>query len=191
MGPNTPPTNTIPIPVYTIDLSLPPAQRYIQVASDFSPKMKALTPLFDEVLLPAIPFAPIRRLIEYFASLFLFRVYSSEETKELKGIAKASGVSLYFLIALNVLLDSLLGCTSGGVMTDLTPRKKEGKEKRMIHFRTLDWGMDGLRSVLVVLEFVRSGSSEPEKVIARTVTYAGFVGVLTGVRYLPISSMCM
>jgi hypothetical protein len=42
--------------------------------------------------------------------------------------------------------------------------------------------MDSLRSVLVVLEFVRSKSEEPEKVIARTVTYAGFVGVLTGVR---------
>jgi hypothetical protein len=148
--------------------------------------MKALTPLFDEVLLLFIPFAPIRRLIESLASLFLFRVFSKEETQELKGIAKASGVSLYFLIALNVLLDSLLGCTSGGVMTDITPKKKAMKEKRMMHFRTLDWGMDGLRSVLVVLEFVRRGSSEPEKVIARTVTYAGFVGVLTGVRYPPL-----
>jgi hypothetical protein len=42
--------------------------------------------------------------------------------------------------------------------------------------------MDSLRSVLVQLEFIRSESDEPEKVIARTVTYAGFVGVLTGVR---------
>jgi hypothetical protein len=184
MAPNQAPTNTIPIPVYTIDLSLPPSERYTQVATDFSAKMKALTPLFDEVLLLSIPFAPVRRLIESLASLFLFRIFSKEETKELRGIAKASGVSLYFLIALNVLLDSLLGCTSGGVMTDLTPRKKEGKEKRMLHFRTLDWGMDGLRSVLVVLEFVRRDSSEPEKVIARTITYAGFVGVLTGVRCL-------
>jgi len=61
--------------------------------------------------------------------------------------------------------------------------RTEGKEEeRMLHFRTLDWGMDPLRSVLVVLEFVRSKSEEPEKVIARAVTYAGFVGVLTGVR---------
>lgn len=106
--------------------------------------------------------------------------------KELKGIAKASGVALYILIALNVLLDSLLGCTSGGVMTSLD--KTGGKrapgpaEERMLHFRTLDWGMDPLRSVLVQLEFVRSKSADPEKVIGRTVTYAGFVGALTGVR---------
>lgn len=52
----------------------------------------------------------------------------------------------------------------------------------MLHFRTLDWGMDPLRSVLVQLEFVRSKSEDPEKAIARTVTYAGFVGALTGVR---------
>ena len=66
--------------------------------------------------------------------------------------------------------------------------KKGGKrasgpdEQRMLHFRTMDWGMDPLRGVLVELEFVRSRSPEPEKAIARTVTYAGFVGVLTGVR---------
>lgn len=69
-------------------------------------------------------------------------------------------------------------------MTSLGKKKKDGEEKRMLHFRTLDWGMDELRSVIVVLEFVRSDSPEPEKVIGRTITYAGFVGVLTGVRYV-------
>lgn len=116
-------------------------------------------------------------------------MYSAEETAEIRGLSKAAGVDMYFLVALNVLLDSMLGCTSGAVMT--TPkgsgRKKKGAEvenRRMMHFRTLDWGMDPLRSVLVVLEFVRSTSEEPEKVIARTITYAGFVGVLTGVKYV-------
>jgi hypothetical protein len=180
------PVRPEPIPTYRIDLSLPPEQRYLQVATDFGPKMRHITPLFDEVLSTIIPWRQLRRWIEFLASIFLKRVYSSEETKELKGIAKASGVALYILIALNVLLDSLLGCTSGGVMTSLD--KLGGKratgpaEERMLHFRTLDWGMDPLRSVLVQLEFVRSKSVDPEKVIARTVTYAGFVGALTGVR---------
>lgn len=97
---------------------------------------------------------------------------------------------MYILVALNVLLDSLMGCTSGGVLTK--PENMRGVERnawdedehslRMMHFRTLDWGMDELRSVLVVLEFVRSKSEVPEKVIARTISYAGFVGMLTGVR---------
>jgi hypothetical protein len=182
------PSSKDPIPTYRIDLSLPPSQRYVQVGKDFAPKMQKITPLFDEVLRPAFPRRWMRRWIATLAWLFLFRVYSAEETAEIKGISKAAGVDMYFLVALNVLLDSMLGCTSGAVMT--TPKKsgkkKKGagmEEKRMMHFRTLDWGMDPLRSVLVVLEFVRSESEEPEKVIGRTITYAGFVGVLTGVKY--------
>jgi hypothetical protein len=180
-----------PIPTYRIDLSLPPSERYTQLATDFAPKMQEITPLFDEVLAEVIPWPWLRRFIEWISALFLRRVYSPEETQELRGIAKASGVSLYFLVALNVLLDSLMGCTSGGALTKSEKRKeaennRDGDEQtpRMMHFRTLDWGMDELREVLVALEFVKSKSEAPEKVIARTISYAGFVGVLTGVRYV-------
>ncbi|KAL7914848.1 beta subunit of N-acylethanolamine-hydrolyzing acid amidase domain-containing protein [Trichoderma velutinum] len=182
-----------PIPTYRIDLSLPPAERYVKLASDFAPRMKQITPLFDTVLESVVSWSILRSIVKFAALLILRRVYSSEETQELKGIAKASGIDMHFLVALNLLLDILLGCTSGGVLT--RPKKGKGGEAhlrekqahteqgaRMMHFRTLDWGMPELRSVLVVLEFVRSKSKEPEMVIARTVTYAGFVGVLTGVR---------
>jgi hypothetical protein len=97
-------------------------------------------------------------------------------------MSKASGVPLYFFIALNVLLDSLLGCTSGGALVSPSSTKGDAGKERMMHFRTLDWDMPILRSVLVVLEFVDSKSVEPEKVMATSITYAGFVGVLTGVR---------
>lgn len=182
-----------PIPTYRIDLSLPPAERYVKLATDFAPRMKQITPLFDSVLESVLPWSFLRSIVKFAALLILRRVHSSEETQELMGISKASGVDIHFLVAFNLLLDVLLGCTSGGVLT----RIKKGKggethlgEKqadtepraRMMHFRTLDWGMPELRSVLVVLEFVRSKTEEPETVIARTVTYAGFVGVLTGVR---------
>lgn len=170
------------IPTYRIDLSLPPAERYVKLATDFAPKMREITPLFDVVLASAIPWEILRRFVKFLAFLLLRRVHSPEETQELAGIAKASGVAMYILVALNVLLDSLLGCTSGGVLT--RPQKRGGLQStaRMLHFRTLDWGMPELRRVLVVLEFVRSGSEDPDRVIARTVTYAGFVGALTGVR---------
>ncbi|KAL6798916.1 beta subunit of N-acylethanolamine-hydrolyzing acid amidase domain-containing protein [Trichoderma sp. SZMC 28013] len=182
-----------PIPTYRIDLSLPPAERYVKLASDFAPRMKQITPLFDTVLESVVPWSFLCSIVKFAALLILRRVYSSEETQELIGISKASGVNLHFLVAFNLLLDTLLGCTSGGVLTRL--KKVKGGEThlgekqtdaepraRMMHFRTLDWGMPELRSVLVVLEFVRSSSKESQTVIARTVTYAGFVGVLTGVR---------
>ena len=49
----------------------------------------------------------------------------------------------------------------------------------MLHFRTLDWGMDPLRQLVVELEFVRRTGGP---VIATSITYFGYVGVLTGVR---------
>lgn len=183
------PPEAVPIPVYTIDLSLPPDQRYVKVATDFAPKMRTLVHLFDDILTSITPHKFTKRVIEFFASIFLFRLFSAEETKELKGISKACGVKMFLLIALNVLLDSMLGCTSGGVL--VAPKKVKGQEEeepRMMHLRTLDWGMDPLREVLVILEFVRSASDEPEKVLARTVTYAGFVGVLTGVKFVLLPS---
>ena len=68
------------------------------------------------------------------------------------------------------------GCTSGGV------RVRDGLDAAhhtMHHFRTLDWGMDLLRQLVVELEFVRRAGGP---VVATSVTYFGHVGVLTGLR---------
>ncbi|KFY35812.1 hypothetical protein V494_05571 [Pseudogymnoascus sp. VKM F-4513 (FW-928)] len=167
------------IPKYQIDLSLPPEERYLLLAKDFSTRMQEVVPLFDEVLETLVSSAILRRLLHFLARIFLWRLYSSEETRELKGIARAANIDLYYLVALNVALDGLLGCTSGGVV--VKPSWGKEREERMMHFRTLDWGMDRLRGLVVVLEFVRS-ADDPDVVVARSVTYAGFLGVLTGVR---------
>lgn len=47
----------------------------------------------------------------------------------------------------------------------------------MVHFRTLDWGMDELRDFIIQIDYQKEG-----KIIAHAITYAGFVGILTGVR---------
>jgi hypothetical protein len=159
--------------------------------------MRSLQGLFDEILRYYLPSAMIRNVVARMMKLLVRRVYDEEEMKELRGIASATGVDLYLLVTLNNLLDCLLGCTSGAVLAK--PTKGQGKEasanageSRLMHFRTLDWGMDGLRDLLVVLEFVNSKTSGSE-VLTRSITYAGFVGTLTAVRYvsfLPGSSQC-
>ncbi|KAL8671356.1 MAG: hypothetical protein Q9168_004138 [Polycauliona sp. 1 TL-2023] len=149
------------IPRYTINLSLPPADRYKHLAPDFLPHITSLTTLFDEV----VP-RPIFRTL---ASHLLRRLHSAEQTAELRGIHRITGIGMHLLIAFNVLLDLMMGCTSGGV------RVHEGD--RMLHFRTLDWGMDPLRKIIVHLDYIRDG----EGVVASVVTYVGYVGVLTGV----------
>lgn len=69
-----------------------------------------------------------------------------------------------------------MGCTSGAALT----KQPHDTDAKMLHFRTLDWDMDELRWLIVKLEYVRG--SESNTVIATSVTYVGFVGVLTGVR---------
>ncbi|OJD31278.1 major facilitator superfamily [Diplodia corticola] len=158
-------------PKYTIDLSRPPRERYNEVVADFKPQLTKLTGLFDEVLImTGLPVKATTR----FARLFLRRVRSKEETEELRGISKASGVPMHLLVSFNSLLDLFMGCTSGGA------RVRTGDSSTtMHHFRTLDWEMDVLRRVVVQLEFVDRPHGA---VVARSVTYVGYVGVLTGVR---------
>ncbi|KAJ9668450.1 hypothetical protein H2201_001498 [Coniosporium apollinis] len=159
-------------PIYTIDLSRPPAERYIELAEDFKPQLLGLTGLFTEVL-ESFGLGSHIKAIMTLARLFLWRLHSNEQTEELRGICKVTGIDMYLLVAFNTLLDLFMGCTSGGV------RVKDGNSSKMLHFRTLDWGMDALRKVVVELEFVDRPHGE---VIARSITYAGFVGVLTAVR---------
>ncbi|EXJ91749.1 hypothetical protein A1O3_00299, partial [Capronia epimyces CBS 606.96] len=52
----------------------------------------------------------------------------------------------------------------------------------MLDFRTLDWKMDSLRSIIVQLDFIRSKPSDPSPVLASSITFVSFVGFLTSVR---------
>ncbi|KAI1420677.1 beta subunit of N-acylethanolamine-hydrolyzing acid amidase-domain-containing protein [Xylaria sp. FL1777] len=180
---STPAACEEPIPRFTIDLAKAPRERYHEVVHEFGPRMRSLTGLFDGLLSIFIASTWLRSIIIGLSKVCLRRVHDEEENEEIKGIASASGVPLYLLVALNNLLDCLLGCTSGAV--PISPGKasrRTGDETRLLHFRALDWGMDELRDLLVVLEFVDSASDNPSRVVARSITYAGFVGSLTAVR---------
>ncbi|KAF1847851.1 uncharacterized protein K460DRAFT_277487 [Cucurbitaria berberidis CBS 394.84] len=162
-------------PVYTIDLSLPPSQRYAHVAHDFKSTVGELAQLFDDVLDPIRPSMVPRCFFHFLAWVFLRRIFSKEQTKELRGMSKVLGVPMYLLVAYNVFLDLLMGCTSGGVLV----KDHAFSKSSMMHFRTLDWGMPILRNAIVQYDFVEQLDG---KVIATTIGYVGFVGVLTGVK---------
>jgi len=98
-------------------------------------------------------------------------VYSKEETEEIRGISKATGVPIHRVVAYNTFLDLFSGCISGGAQA------RTGSRTTMLHFRNLDWEMEPLRDMVIRVEYLVNG-----KVVARGVTYAGYLGVLTGVR---------
>jgi hypothetical protein len=159
-------------PVYTIDLSLPPAQRYTAAVRDHLMPIRLLPAIFDN-LLESVKLP--KALIHFVARMLLRKVYSTEQTEELRGISETAEIPMYLLVAYNVLLDLFMGCTSGGARVQFTDQEAP----RMMHFRTLDWDMPELRDVVVQFDYV--GRSDGD-VIARTMGYVGFVGVLTGLR---------
>lgn len=219
-----------PIPTILVDISQPPQERYNELCNAFGEQMRHVTFLLDEILKFAVPhpWGAFRMMAKGLLRATARRMYNHEETEELRGISRKTGIKMHVLVAFNVLLDCMMGCTSGAALvnhnhkmeSELSPVDVENpsssvnyesnveaggalKDERynlrtrskgsasgvtapgedgLMHFRTLDWGMDSLRSLLVVLEYVDSSTQYPSKVIARSVTYAGFVGVLTGVR---------
>ncbi|KAL4790490.1 beta subunit of N-acylethanolamine-hydrolyzing acid amidase-domain-containing protein [Aspergillus venezuelensis] len=174
-----------PPPTHRINLSLPPSIRYVALATEYKPQLLDITSLFDDLVLSFLPESYLPR-IKWLARRFLRRVYDDEENEEIKGIAEVTGVEMYLVVALNVLLDVLMGCTSGAALsspssTSSSSSTGEEREPRMLHFRTLDWDMAPLRALLVNLEFVVDDDPD-SPVLATSITYVGFVGVLTGVR---------
>lgn len=176
-----------PIPTYRIDVALPPEQRYVEVARDFAPRMRDVTNVFDELLLSIFRYRLLCRAARFCAKALFRRLYDDEQNREVRSISKIAGVDLYLVIALNILLDALMSCTAGCILTE--PRRSADgvKGSRLMHFRTLDWGMHPLRELLIVVEFVDS-RQDPDLVIATSVTYAGFVGTLTAARQAPLTT---
>ncbi|KAI8256514.1 Acid ceramidase [Colletotrichum sp. SAR 10_77] len=162
-------SSTGAVPIYRIDLALPPEQRYVQIAKDFAEQLRAIAPLYDLVLAQILVYPPIIRLAKFLVRLCLRRVYNDDENREIRSIAETAGVDLHLVVALNTFLDCLLGCTSGTVPVcdDDAP---EDAPSHLMHFRTLDWGMPELADVLVQLDFVDSNSQQPDRVLARSIT---------------------
>lgn len=128
-------------PRYTIDHSLPPIVRYQHVARDFQSHIVTLPTLFDDVVRemhPNISVTTVRRL----ASFCLRRLYSREEMEEIRGICNVTGLDMYLLVAFNTFLDLVMGCTTGDFGV-----QDRGRDAKMLHFRTLDWGVDSLRKI--------------------------------------------
>ncbi|KAK2009660.1 hypothetical protein LZ32DRAFT_537386 [Colletotrichum eremochloae] len=144
--------------------------------------MRSVCPLFDEVIVTVFG-RKLVGVIKFASRHALRRVFDKEQTKEIKSIASVAKIETHLLVSLNLFLDLMLGCTSGAALVRPEPgnRDREDTKGRLMHFRTLEWGMDALRELLVILEFVDSSKGDIDEAFARSVSYAGFVGCLTGV----------
>lgn len=162
---------TTSCPTFKVDLSRPPRERYTEICEAYKDRLREIQFLWNGIFEEFIASTPIRWTLKTLARYLLRRLHSNEENQEIIGISRKTGLPLHQVVAFNTFLDLLTGCTSGGVRLGTRSRGK------ILHFRNLDWEMDALRDLVIQVEYVRDN-----KVIASAITYAGYVGVLTGVR---------
>ena len=139
-------------PLYSVDLDLPPESRYAKICNDYKDEMAELAKIYDEIL----SITPFPRFFGFLARNLLKKVYSKEETDEIRAISKATRIPIYRVVAYNTFLDLFSGCMSGGVQT------KVGATTTMLHFRNLDWEMNPLRNMIIRVEYLKNG-----KIVAR------------------------
>ncbi|KAF8159934.1 beta subunit of N-acylethanolamine-hydrolyzing acid amidase-domain-containing protein [Crassisporium funariophilum] len=156
-------------PLYRVDLSIPPESRYAEICNDYKDELAQLAGIYNSLL----EVTPYPRFLAFLVRTLMRRVHSAEETQEIRGISEATSIPVHLLVAYNTFLDIFSGCISGGVQT----MSGQAEDTRMLHIRGLDWQMEPLRDMIIRVEYILGGI-----VVARTVTYAGYLGVLTGVR---------
>src|SRR2546423_3053596 len=161
------------IPSYSLDLDLPPRQRWKHIIANLPNLPSMVMSLVSQILDSEAPKIahPVLRLL---MSTILTKLSSKELTEELQGISEVSGCPMWALVAYNIGYDFMAGCTSGGIKI-----VGENAKEQMFHYRNLDWHMEETRQTTIKVNYIRGG-----KTIMEAIHYAGMAGVHTGVRYI-------
>lgn len=149
-------------PRYVIDLDDQPKNRWTAVITDHLDSLPAMLSLAQN-LLGAVG-TPIVTAMLRAAAAFGLAAHSDE----LRGVAEVANMSLGQVILLQLAYEAYAACTS--IVTN-------GANGKPIHIRTMDWDMPDLMPLTIEVDFVKKG-----KLQYRATTWAGYVGVLTGLR---------
>ncbi|XP_030047332.1 acid ceramidase [Microcaecilia unicolor] len=165
---------------YTINLDLPPEERWNKVVNDKKKEIAGLVKLFKDVIQTFDPTGIAIGMVD-FQLPFLLDSIPYPFNEEIQGIADASGIPLGEIILYHLLYE-MASCTS--IIA-------EDKKGRMFHARNLDFGYffgwdikhsawilnRALKPLLLNIDFQKK-----KKTVFKGVTFAGFAGVLTGIR---------
>ncbi|XP_071113649.1 N-acylethanolamine-hydrolyzing acid amidase-like [Haliotis cracherodii] len=148
---------------FTVNLDLAPAQRWGHVVTKFSKLAKDAHKVIES-LVPedAIPLVEeIGRELDSYLPM--------EYADEMRGIATAMNTSLGDIVLVNLAYDITAFCTS------IVCQDSKGQ---IWHARNLDYSYgDILRSITIKVDFQKGGQT-----VYTGVTFAGYVGLLTGQR---------
>ena len=147
-------------PTYTINLDLPPENRWDHIIPDFKDKIPLATRLADEMLGSAASAAITMLSIAHSMGTVAY-------SQELQGIAKATDMKVGKVLLLQLAYEAFAACTSV-ILND---------KNNPIHIRTMDWDLPILKKLTIQLEFQRNG-----KTVFHGTTWAGYIGILTGMK---------
>jgi acid ceramidase len=160
------------LPHYIINLDLPPEERWAHIVPIYNDTiMDVINTAYEE--LPWV----FSRTIKYLAKKYFDEIPEDigDYGKEMIGISNYSGIDLYEIVLYNIFYEVFSLCTS--VVTENV------YHDTIIHARNLDFGvlMEGivplLKKITISVSFTKNG-----KVIYRAHTFAGFVGIFTGMK---------
>ncbi|CAF2211386.1 unnamed protein product [Rotaria magnacalcarata] len=170
------------VPTYVVNLDLPPVERWKNISTIYKP---AIIDLVNYIKTFALSISPE---LQFLISLVDTKLPAMADTlpapygDEMKGISQATGVPLGEIVLYNIFYEIFTLCTS------IVAEDQNGK---ILHGRNLDFGLllgwdminntwelsEKLRPLITQVNFTQNG-----QVIFRTTTFAGYIGVITGVR---------
>eukprot|EP01126_Amoeba_proteus_P048753 TRINITY_DN5658_c0_g1_i4.p1 TRINITY_DN5658_c0_g1~~TRINITY_DN5658_c0_g1_i4.p1 ORF type:complete len:465 (-),score=73.54 TRINITY_DN5658_c0_g1_i4:64-1458(-) len=158
----------VPIPSYTINLDLPPIQRWQTVCSQ--PVFKAMGQFLVNTV-AAVVGTEVETYLGDLGALLNDHYYPYEYAQEILGCSQAMNVPYGWLALFN------LGYEVSDACTSIVAQTPDGK---ILHARNLDFwaGMgftDTLKNMSFIAQFEKGGQT-----IFKATTFAGYVGVLSG-----------
>eukprot|EP01100_Stratorugosa_tubuloviscum_P000880 TRINITY_DN1198_c0_g1_i2.p1 TRINITY_DN1198_c0_g1~~TRINITY_DN1198_c0_g1_i2.p1 ORF type:complete len:221 (+),score=90.44 TRINITY_DN1198_c0_g1_i2:38-700(+) len=161
------------VPHFYVNLDLPPNKRWIEIATKYKPRLKVAE---AEIQRSIDELGKVGSAAESVVSSILGTLTNMGAVlyrNELKSIAKLVDIPLGKLVLMQLTYEASACCTSIVV---------RGVNGSPYHIRTMDWGMSFLQDLTIEISFIRNN-----RVIYRTTTWAGYLGILTGSRSMAYS----
>lgn len=149
------------IPTYTVNLDNPAHLRWTEIINAYKPEiLNVLSKM--EYFFQSKTTKFLAESVFSIISYFDYIMYNDE----IKAIAEQLGVSTGKIAMLQLCYEYFSCCTS----------VIRNKNESVYHFRTMDWDLPILSTITINVNFVNNNNH----IIAKTTTWAGYVGILTG-----------
>uniref|UniRef100_A0A8C8CIY9 Acid ceramidase n=1 Tax=Oncorhynchus tshawytscha TaxID=74940 RepID=A0A8C8CIY9_ONCTS len=167
---------------YTIDLDLPPSERWKLIMTDKKSELVTLIQAIRDLANALVPSGKLIDLVDKDLVRAFVNTLPYPFNEEIKGIATASGVPLGEVVLFNIFYEVFTVCTS------LVAEDSNGN---LIHGRNMDFGLfmgwdmknrswlitEKLKPLVVNIDFQRGN-----KTVFKSTNFAGYVGMLTGIK---------